>query len=61
MSKSCSGSSSAFGVFFNLHADSLEPSPHADVIRTMIILCADQFIVLIFHCGPFILFSYLVL
>ena len=32
-------------------------SPHADVIRT-IISCADQFIVLIFHCGPFILFSY---
>ena len=62
-----------FGVFFNLHilfmreakalarpcvhAGSSEPSPHADVIRT-IISCADQFIVLIFHCGPFILFSY---
>ena len=43
-----------------VHAGLLEPSPHADVIRT-IILCADQFIVLIFHCGPFILlfsFSY---
>ena len=39
------------------HAGSFEPSPHADVIRT-IILCADQLIVLIFHCGPFILFSY---
>ena len=26
-----------------------EPSPHANVIRT-IMLCADQFIVLIFHC-----------
>ena len=67
MSKSCSES------FFNLHtlfmqeakalarscvhAGSLEPSPHADVIRT-IISCADQFTVLIFHCGPFILFSY---
>ena len=62
-----------FGVFFNLHtlfmleakalasssvhAGSSEPSPHADVIRT-IISCADQFIVLIFHYGPFILFSY---
>ena len=62
-----------FGVFFNLHtlfmreakdfarscvrSGSSEPSPHADVIRT-IISCADQFIVLIFHCGPFILFSY---
>ena len=50
-----------FGVFFNLHAlimreakalarscvhtGSSEPSPHADVIRTMIISCADQFIV----------------
>ena len=30
---------------------------HADVIRTSI-SCADQFIVLIFHCGPFILLSY---
>ena len=62
-----------FGVFFNLHtlfmreakaltrscvhAGSSEPSPHADVIRT-IISCAGKFIVLIFHCGPFILFSY---
>ena len=60
-----------FGVFFNLHtlfmreakalarlcvhAGSSEPSPHADVIRT-IISCADQFIVLFFHRGPFILF-----
>ena len=33
-----------------------EPLSHADVIRT-IISCADQFIVLIFHCGP--LFSFL--
>ena len=40
-----------------VHAGSSEPLPHADVIRT-IISCADQFIVLIFHCGPFILFSY---
>ena len=38
-------------------AGSSEPSPHADVIRT-IISCADQLIVLIFHCRPFILFSY---
>ena len=39
-----------------VHAGSLEPSPHADVIRTNI-LCADQFIALFFfHCGPFILF-----
>ena len=65
MSKSCSES------FFNLHtlfmreakalarscvhAVSSEPSPHADVIRT-IISCADQFIVLIFHCGPLFYF-----
>ena len=34
-----------------IHAGSLEPSPHADVIRT-IISCADKFIVLVFHCGP---------
>ena len=34
-----------------VHAGSSEPSPHAIVIRT-IILCADQFIVLSFHCGP---------
>ena len=40
-----------------IHAGSSEPSPHADVIRT-IISCADQFIVLIFHCGP--LFSFLI-
>ena len=70
MSESCS-------VFFNLytlfmleakalarscvHAGSLEPSPHADEIRT-IILCADQFIALIFHCGPlfFLLFSIII-
>ena len=32
--------------------------PHADVIRT-IISCADQFKVLIFHCGP--LFHFLIL
>ena len=38
-----------------IHADSQEPSPHADVIRT-IISCADQFIVLIFHCGPLFYF-----
>ena len=35
-----------------VHAGSSEPSPHADVIRT----CADQFIVLIFHCGPLFYF-----
>ena len=39
-----------------VHTGSSEPSPHADVIT--IVSCADQFIVLIFHCGPFILFSY---
>ena len=38
-----------------VHAGSLEPSPHADVIRT-IILCADQFIVLFFNCGPLFYF-----
>ena len=38
-----------------VHADSSEPSPHAYVIRT-IILCADQFIVLIFHRGPLFYF-----
>ena len=38
-----------------VHAGSLEPSPHADVIRT-IISCADQFIVLFFHCGPLFYF-----
>ena len=31
-----------------VHAGSSEPSPHTNVIRT-IISCADQFIVLIFH------------
>ena len=31
-----------------VHAGSSEPSPHTDVIRT-IISCADQFIVLPFH------------
>ena len=62
-----------FGVVFNLQtlfmrekkalarscirAGSSEPSPYADVIRT-IISCADQSIVLIFHCGP--LFSFLI-
>ena len=56
-----------FGDFFNLHtlfmreaqplarsclyAGSSEPLPHVDVIRT-VISSADQFIVLIFHCGP---------
>ena len=39
-----------------VHTGSSDPSPHADVIRT-IISCADQLIVLIFHCGP--LFSFL--
>ena len=35
----------------------VKPSPHAKVIRT-IISCVDQFIVLIYHWRPFILFSY---
>ena len=30
-----------------VHAGSSEPSPHADVIRTMIKSCADQFLVII--------------
>ena len=34
---------------------SSEPSPHADVIRT-ILSCADQFIVLIFQCRPLFYF-----
>ena len=38
-----------------IHAGSLKPSPHADVIRT-IISCADQFIVLISNCGPLFYF-----
>ena len=38
-----------------IHAGSSEPSPHDDVTRT-IISCADQFIVLIFHCGPLFYF-----
>ena len=38
-----------------VHAGSSEPSSHVDVIRT-IISCTDQFIVLIFHCGPLFLF-----
>ena len=32
-----------------------EPLPHAVVIRT-IISCADQFIILFFHCGPLFYF-----
>ena len=60
-----------FGVFFNLHtlfmreakalarscvdAGWSEPSPHANVIRT-IISCADQFSVVIFHCRPLFYF-----
>ena len=44
-------------AYMKAHAGSSDSSPHADVIRT-IISCADQFIELIFHCGPFILFSY---
>ena len=56
MSKSCSETS----LFMrevkalarsSVHAGSSEPSSHADVIRN-IISCADQFIVLIFHCRP---------
>ena len=38
-----------------VHAGSSEPSPHADVIRT-IISGADQFIVLILNCGPLFYF-----
>ena len=38
-----------------VHAGSSEPLPHANVIRT-IISCADQFIVLIFRCGPLFYF-----
>ena len=38
-----------------VHAGSSEPSSHADVIRT-IISCADQFIVLVFHCRPLFYF-----
>ena len=40
-----------------VHAGSSEPPPHAYVIRT-IISCAVQFIVLTFHCGPFLLYSF---
>ena len=39
----------------SVHASSSEPSSHADEIRT-IISCADQFIVLIFHCGTLFYF-----
>ena len=35
-----------------VHAGSSEPSPHADVIRT-VISCDDQFIA---HCGPLFYF-----
>ena len=38
-----------------VNAGPSEFSPHTDVIRT-IISCADQFIVLIFHCGPIFYF-----
>ena len=38
-----------------VHAGSSKPSPHADVIRT-IISCDDKFIVFIFHCGPLFYF-----
>ena len=60
MSKSCLESSSTCILCLyekrkSWRAGSSEPSPHADVIRT-IILCADQFIVLIFHCGPLVYF-----
>ena len=40
-----------------VHAGSSEYSPQVDVMRT-IISCADQFIVLIFHCGPLFQFPY---
>ena len=66
MSKSCSESSSTCILCLCkakalarscVHAGLSEPSPHAVVIST-IISCADECIVLNFHCGPFILFSY---
>ena len=69
MSKNCSESSSTCILCFVfmreakalarscVHAGSSEPSSHADVIRT-IISCADQFIVLIFHCGPLFIFLF---
>ena len=38
-----------------VHAGLSEPLPHAVVIRT-VSSCADQFIVLIFHCGPLFYF-----
>ena len=69
MSKSCSESSQLDTLLMRdakaltrscVHAGSSEPSPYADVIRT-VTSCADQSIVLIFHCGPFIFFSYSVL
>ena len=58
MSKSCSESSSTCihclceseSPGEVIYAGLSEPLPHADVIRT-IISCADQFLVLIFHCG----------
>ena len=42
-------------VWSCVHAGSSEPSPRADVIQT-IISRADQFIVLIYHCGPLFYF-----
>ena len=42
-------------AYVSVHAGSSEPSPHADVIRT-IISCVDQFIVLIFHGRPLFYF-----
>ena len=70
MSKSCLESSSTCifvyarsespGEVMRIHAGLSEPSPHADVIR-IIISCADQYIVLIFHCRPLFFFSYSVL
>ena len=39
-----------------VHAGSSEPSPHADVIRT-IISCADQFM-FFFYCRPLFYFLY---
>ena len=60
MSKSCSESSLFMQEVKALarscvHAGSSEPSPHADVIRT-IISCADQFIGFIFLLQTIILF-----
>ena len=55
MSKSCLEFSSTCILCLCEKQSPGEPSPHADVIRT-ITSCADQFIVFIFHCGPLFYF-----